>query len=268
MTFPRLLGGLSLLVLAAIAIYFLFLRSDDRAALLAGLDAALAETDGYETTVTLEQCTLQVDRRGLDPASQNLSIARLRANLGDYHTASLNLRPLNDGRMVLSLQRKSLSPATIDTAQQILRLVPATLGAADPGTLTLVPNDGPATQLSPLPQPAQNMTRADLEAILSQPNGTLTFRLGVLLPENPDEIEPHKDAPAFHQLAHAVLGDDTLRAYSVQLVYLGAEAEAERLLVGGVVTPPDVQFVLPSEEKAKELANLLLRYSHKNCQHQ
>lgn len=265
MTFPGILGGLSLLMLAAIAIYFIYLRTDDRAVIVSEIEATLAKTEGFETTVALEECRLQIDRRGRDPASQNLSIARLRADLGQYHTQSVNLRDLGDGRMILSLQRKSLSPATIDIAQQIVRHVPAEMTDIDRGSLTLIPNNGTATQINPLPQPAKRMTRADVKTILSQPNGKLTFRLGVVVPENPDEIEPHEDAPFFHQLAHRVLEDETLRAYSVQLVYLGADAVAENLLLGNIVPPPDVQLVLPSEKEAKALAKLLMRYSHRTC---
>lgn len=60
---------------------------------------ALSETEGFETSVTLDQCDLQIDRRGVAPASQSLSFARQRANLTGYYAHSVNLRPLNDGRM-------------------------------------------------------------------------------------------------------------------------------------------------------------------------
>lgn len=139
------------------------------------------------------------------------------------------------------------------------------MDAPDPYTLTLVPEDGPAQEIRPLAQPASKMTPADVETQLRQPSGKLNFRLGVQIPENPDDIKPHKDAPAFHQFAHAVLADAALREYSVQLAYLGSDAVAEALLIGGLVAPPDVQFVLPSEEDAKALAEVLLRYVSKTC---
>ena len=128
--FPRLLGGASLAVLAALSVYFLFFRADPRDTLVAAMEAALSETEGFETSVTLDQCDLQIDRRGVAPASQSLSIARLRANLTDYHTHSVNLRPLNDGRMVLTLQRKSLSEASVQNGLSTVAASPPSHGHA------------------------------------------------------------------------------------------------------------------------------------------
>lgn len=106
-----------------------------------------------------------------------------------------------------------------------------------------------------------------MQSLLSQPNGRPSFRLGVLLPENPEDIKPHKDGPAFHQLTHAVLADKTLSSYAVQLCYLGSDPIAETLLIGGMTAPPEVQFVLPSQAAAKALAEQLLGFSQKYCQH-
>jgi hypothetical protein len=263
--------GVVCVLIAAAAVYLLLNSKSPQELALEALQEAQWAAEGAELNIQLDSCRLDISITQAQADGKSLRRSRLVADLFDFSQQTVNIRPINDGRMVVSLIPKPVSDQLLSTAHNLLSKVPPSLQNRQGHTLTMYGNDGTVTQNSPLPQEQEgSISKANLRRVLEQPNGKLTFQLRALIPDTepgqpPAEIQPHADAPALFDFVDAVEADTTIAGYSFNLIYNGKTAARERLVLGGLEFPAQVQFAVESEDKARETANALLRYSQTDC---
>lgn len=251
---------------AGIGVYFVVDRSSTHNRALDALHTHLMLSEAGETAITLDDCRLQIDHSA---GNQNsFSNSRMRLNLREYNSQSVNLRPQANGTVVITLQRHAISDQTIKNAQSILEKVPAAFTRQSPNTLTQYGNDGSIRVTEQMAN--AKLDDSEVRKILQSPHGALTFNLSIVVPTgadglSTDQLQPHEDAPAFHTFVDAVTQDDTLLEYTYFTNYLGEIADPKKLLVAAVRVPPAPQLATRSEAQAKELAQALLHYSSKEC---
>lgn len=253
----------------AVAGYFLFAQKSPRELALETLSEAQWATEGDDVNIQLDDCRLDIS---ITQATGNsLRRSRLLTDLSEFSQETVNIRPVNDGRAILSLIPKPISNQQLSSAQRLLSKVPPSMLDRKGHTLTMYRNDGTVTQNTPLAQEqAGQWSKADLRRLLEQPNGKLTFQLRALLPDPEPgqpaaQTQPHADAPALFDFIQAVEADPTLTGYSFNLIHNGETAARDALVLGGLEFPAQVQFTVASQDQARETAKALLRYSQANC---
>lgn len=263
--------GVFCLLITAGGIFLLLTQKSPREKALAELQNLQLAPETAELNIQLEDCLLDIAIRHQQPGQGNLQYSRMTADLRNYGSKSVNLRALADGQIALSLLPKPVSNQTLTIAQSILSKVPEEMRNRKPHTLTMRSTDGRVTQNSSLPTDEEGqMNRVQLRNLLQQPNGKLTFRLGIMIPEAkpgepPAEPTPHKDAPALHAFVKAVEADAAITGFAFNLVYAETTETPEKLLIGGLEFPAHPQFVLATKEAAEKFAQALLHYSQASC---
>ncbi|EBA14792.1 hypothetical protein RSK20926_09869 [Roseobacter sp. SK209-2-6] len=263
--------GVVCLLITAGGIYLLLTQKSPREKALAELQNLQMAPETADLNIQLEDCVLDIAIRHQQPTHGNLLNSRMTADLRNYDSKSVNLRALGNGQIALSLLPKPVSNQTLTIAQSFLSKVPEEMRNRKPHTLTMRSTDGRVTQNSSLPTDEEGqMSRVQLRNLLQQPNGKLTFRLGIMVPEAkpgepPAEPKPHKDAPALHAFVKAVEADAAITGYAFNLIYAETSETPEKLLVGGLEFPAHPQFVLATEDAAKNFAQALLHYIQASC---
>lgn len=263
--------GVACVLLAAVAVYYLFtLKSPQELALDTLRDAQWA-AEGADVDIRLDACRLDISIRQVQPNGTGLRRSRLVTDLSDFRKDTVNILPINDGRAILSLIPKPISDQQLVLAQRLLSKIPPSMQDKTGHTLTMFHNDGRVTQNNPLPPgQAGHWPKTDLRRLLEQPNGKLTFQLRASLPDTEPgqatvDIQPHEDAPALFDFVTAVEADSTLVGYSFNLIYNAETAARDTLTLGSLEFPTLVRFAVASEDRARETAKALLKHSQANC---
>ena len=265
------LGIIALFLLVAAGGWYSFLRDTSPSAeqVLAEIRETLPDQRGAD--LSLEHCQFSINSTKNSETPAQLALSRLEADLTLYKFDSVGIRQVSDGRAILTIKAKPVSDRQLDQAEALLALVPEEMRGKRGGELTMVPNEGPVTITKPLETNESGvMERSTLKNLLGQPNGRLSFHLRSAIQiteegETPAPPQPHKDAPGFHKFAQQVQADGTLNNYALSLVYVSANPEPETLFVAGLSFPPQLQFVAPSADRAKELAQTIMHYGQTNC---
>ncbi|UWQ77297.1 hypothetical protein [Leisingera sp. M658] len=227
--------------------------------------------DQTGVNLSLEHCQFSINSTKNNETSEQLALSRLEADLTSFKFDSVGIRTVSDGRAILTIKAKPVSDRQLDQAEALVALVPEEMRSKRGSTLTMIPNDGPVTITKPLAADESGvLERSTLKDLLEQPNGRLSFHLSSVVRiteevEAPAPPQPHKDAPGFHKFAQEIQADDRLNNYSLSLVYVGAEPDPDSLFVAGLSFPPQLQFITPSVDKAKELARTIMHYGQTNC---
>ncbi|MEP4034971.1 hypothetical protein [Pseudophaeobacter sp.] len=261
--------GVICVAFIVVAGYFLFTLKSPRELALETLSEAQWATEGDDLNIQLDDCRLDISIT--QAGGNNLRRSRLLTDLLEFSHKTVNIRPFENGRAILSLIPKPISNQLLSSAQRLLSKVPPSMHGRKGHTLTMYRNDGSVTQNAPLPQEqAGQWSKADLRRLLEQPNGKLTFQLRALLPDPEPgqpaaQIQPHADAPALFDFILAVEADPTLAGYSFNPIHNGETAARDTLVLGGLEFPAQVRLTVASQDQARETAKALLIYSQANC---
>lgn len=247
--------------------YSLRTKADLHQKAVTALEEQLVVRASGETSVTLEDCQLDIAHTEIAVDEKSMQRSHMRLDLRAYDSKAANLFKQENGITIITMKRAPISDQTVANAQAVLEKVPGAYSRQEPHTLTIIGNDGSHSKTQHLP--ATDVGDHQLRKLLQSPNGALVFNLSVSVPPSADgtavEMQPHSDAPAFHEFVEAISADETLMEYSYQTNYLGIEAAPEKLLIAGVRVPPFPQLAAHSEDQAKQLAQALLQYSAQEC---
>lgn len=228
-----------------------------------------ANPDLANADISLDACQLSIQNQGVSDTNQVSSTAVLYADLRLFDLQNVQIATREDGVIVLLIERAAVGPELVAQAGRVMALLPDRLMAKVGGS-SLHPLDGADTAIQKVSDRSQpGWSEAQLYEYLAQPRSTLAIRLDGVRVGGGDgtnaRIQPHADAPDFHDFANAVQRMDSPKTVTTALIFSGPDAESTRLISGLVAIPNTLVLNANSRLGAHDLAQALLDYKVANC---
>ncbi|MEJ6401570.1 hypothetical protein [Yoonia sp. 2307UL14-13] len=217
------------LAAAAIAAYLFLIRqpTDER------LVAILTNAIGDEAIISLNACDLfvSVDQVGSEGEPVAISRVVMRADLKSYNFGTIRMVP-NNQQVTLRISRKPVTEAMLNQFDDIRAV------SSEDNRSSWPDRDG-------------------ARDLLNNDRFTLYVRVmaEVITIDGQQTLVAHEDAPNFFEFAQAVERLPSPASYRITTAYAPGGPSADTLLTGEVVAIPTIEFRLPTEQKAKDLAH-------------
>lgn len=217
------------------------------------------------TDITLDGCELKITSPSQQGQSQLSSQALLRADLRLFDVRQVRIRPLDDGRAVLTLKRQPVSKLMVDQAMRIVQSMPQGV-PSKAGRLTRLPFDGTATIVEErlATENIAGISRKTLRKLLSNPDVMFSLRYTTVMVNGVPQTS-EEDGASFYEFAKRVEAISAPMTVSIGLLFNGETLGPESFASGTVALPNKLTFATSSMDDAKQLTKALYEHRKATC---